>query len=145
MARIDYNGIKEEIKQVILDTNLSTPHEVSFEGEIMFDGYDNLIDIEIDSRQLESAPISQGTKVRFALLVVLTIWSKHFEKASSVKIRDDLMSELEVGLMGNRTLNGKVDSSWLLGGQNVVAYIEDESAFVSAGEIRMNIESEIII
>lgn len=144
MARIDYNGIKEELKKIILDMNLSTSHEVSIEGDILFDGFDNLIDIEIDSRSIGNGSISYGTRERYQILMIITIWSQHFEKSSAIKIRDDLLSELEFELMKNRSLNGKVDTSWLLGGQNMVAFIEDVNAFVAAGEIRLNIESEII-
>ena len=144
MAKIDYNGIKDELKSVILAANLSVDHEVSIEGDILFDNFDTLIDIEIDSRELQTAYISQGTKIRLNLLVTITVWAKHFEQSVSKKIRDDLMGELEVVLLQNRTLNDKVDTLWLLGGQNVAAYIEDEQAFVSAGEVKINIESEII-
>lgn len=144
MAKIDYNGIKDELKKVILDANLSIAHEVSIEGDILFDNFDTLIDIEIDSREIQSAPIAQGTKVRLNLLVIITIWAKHFEQEESKRIRDSLLGEVELVIMRNRTLNGKVDSAWLLGGQNVAAYIENENAFVSAGEIKVNLESEII-
>ena len=71
-------------------------------------------------------------------------WAKHFDIEQAKIIRDDLISYLEVHLMRNRTLNDKVDTSWLLGGQNVLAYIEDQESFVAGGEIRMNIEVEII-
>ena len=144
MARIDYNAIKDELSIILKDTDIQINFNVSIEGDILFDGYDNLVDIEIDSRAISSTSISNGTKARYSLLTVLTVWAKHFDIESAKRIRDDLISEIELVLMQNRTLNGKVDTSWLLGGQNVLAFVEDQQSFVAGGEIRMNIESEII-
>jgi len=145
MVRIDYSGIKLELRSIIVTAGLSVNFETSIEGDILFDGFDNLVDIELASRDPSTSSVAMGTRTRYNILMVITVWSKNFEKSAAIIIRDGMISELEEILMQNRTLNGKVDTSWLLGGQNVSAFIEDNEAFVAAGEIRLNVESEIIV
>ncbi len=143
MARIDYTAIKKALKEVVEGAGMSYDHETSIEKTLLFDAFDNVVNIELDSRNVVVESISQGKKLRYQLLVIILVYARHFDQEKASEIRDTLISELEPVLMQNRDLNNTVDTTWLDGGQNIVAYIEDEQAFVSAGEIRLIVESTI--
>ena len=68
-------------------------------------------------REAPGQPLAAGKRTRWH--VRLSVWAvgfaNTFEKAA--KERDDLVGSLELVLMNNRTVGGKVAAGWLEGGE----------------------------
>lgn len=145
MARIDYNDIKNELKDIIEAYSFTSAPTVSIEGDIIIDGFGPNINIELDSRSpAESQSISAGRRTRYFVSIVLTVSVKNLDKQQAIQVRDDLLSELEYMLLNNRTLNNKVSTSWLQGGNNISAFIEEFSSYIAAGDVKLNLDCSII-
>ena len=145
MAKIDYNGIKSAVKSIIEAGSFTYSPVVGIESNLLIDAFDTYVNIELDSRSESQQGINSGLRTRYNVVLVLNVWVKNWDKSQSALIRDTLIGELELLLIQHRNLNNTVTTSWLTGGQCISAYIEDLSAFVSAGEIRLNLDCTLSV
>ena len=142
MARLDYYAIENQIKTILEADSDVTGHwgerntRVLIEREMVF-GMDELpaVMIYLDRRDATPGqPIAAGTRTRLQLR--FSIWCVDFHldsMAMACEARDDLMGLVEVALMKNRDLDGKVGASWIEGGEFMSA--ENDGSFIAAGEI----------
>lgn len=141
MARIDYHGIGVEIKNALVnDATLAamTPvPQINDPGRFpTFDpqGNPNAVYIYLETRSapenMQRLRAGQSTD----MLIRFSIWSFSFhfdELPTAEQNRDLLCSNVELALMANRGLGGKVKTSWLEGGK---FYGGDEGGFWSGCE-----------
>jgi hypothetical protein len=80
--------------------------------------------------------LAAGKRTRYHLRTTFWVFAFSIESfARACDLRDALLGDLELVLMDNRTLGGKVAASWLEGGEFVSARDASTSVYVSAGEI----------
>lgn len=147
MSAIDYYDIKETIKE-ILDADADFTAQVSIEEDVVMNPLEPQLLIQLTNRRYSDADqsLSAGRKSRYDLEFFLTLHVTSFEKAQAIRIRDDLMGFLELALLRNHTLNGKVITSWIGGGEFILAEVEDQqSAFVAAGELKFIVAAEMSV
>lgn len=146
MPATDYYGIREEIRNVLLaDADLTAIGlTVEIESEIDFGAEDVPIAfIYLESRTAPDGAqrLAAGTRTDFRLQ--FSIWCGHFSLESlekAAEFRDDLIGKVEVALMKNRTLNNKVRTLWLTGGEFFLAR-DQESGFYSLGEVAFTVDA----
>lgn len=118
MAKIDYHEIAEQIKIKIHDYDDLSSVTVTVEEEIPLDS-GPWVAIYLGSRRAhESQPMAAGTKTRY--YVTYHIWCHQYSLTSVAEanqLRDDLVGEVEIALMSDRTLNNKVSYAFLDGGR----------------------------
>jgi len=146
MARLDYYGLMKEMQDILeLSTSIDGV-QIAIEEEEPY-GPDNtpFIGISIPERSspIELQRISAGRKQ--AYLVVFSVWCWCFDfesKPNAIRNRDDLLGTVEVELMKGtaRTLNGKVESGRIDGGELSTATL-DGVGFFSGGEIKFIAEA----
>lgn len=142
--RLDYWGIEQELKLILLDQ--LHEYTVVVEQEILFSPeMTPYVTIYCDGRSL--APhqvIAAGRRVKYHVELSIWVWTFAMELARAVKQRDDCVSEIELVLMGNRTINDKVETSWITGGRlpSTKLPTRDDMAqysggYLSGGEIKL--------
>jgi hypothetical protein len=100
------------------------------EEEIMFSPeMTPWVGIYIDRRDAldQDQSLSAGRRVRYKLWFTLWIWCFSFDRAEAVQRRDDAVAEVEVALMGNRTINDKTGPLWITGGRLPSARVRSET------------------
>lgn len=139
MARLDYYGIEEELRNIIVSDTLADGVAVQIETEIStIEGPTVVIFLENRIANAEDQAIAAGTQTRYQLTFALWCLDVSFDGfAEAIKKRDDLVSRIEQILMKNRSIGGKVISSWLAGGEFENAQTPDQTGFVSAAEISL--------
>lgn len=146
MAAIDYNGIKTELKSILDSQTFTYQPEIGIEGDMLTESYVPYINIEIESRNdSPSQSISANTRQRYQMTLLLTVAVKNFDKSQAALVRDSIISELELFIMQNRTINGKVITLWLSGGDNIAAFVENFNSYVSAAGLRITAECLISV
>ena len=119
MARLDYFGIEEAIKTLLeANTNL-TGVQVGLEEELPFTAAaDAQVEIYLVRRDTpELQPLAAGQRTRFLVRFSIWCYGVSFESiAKACEARDDLVGNVEISLMADRSLGGTVNSSWLEGG-----------------------------
>lgn len=145
MARFDYYGLETDIQTILkADADVSAhwaerDPSILIEREMLF-GMDECpaVIIYMDSRSAPSnlQGISSGQRTRFDLRLSLWVCEFHLDSVETAsKNRDDLIGLVEVALMKDRTLGGKVGASWLDGGEFMTA--QSDNGFISCGEITL--------
>ena len=142
MAALDYYGIEINGIQRVLDDHAliggANPRVRTFiEDAIMFSAemspavyiYAMRRDAVVTDQRLAAGRRTDMT-IRFSLWCV----DVNFESiAAASKGRDELIGNVEIALMENRTLNSLVKSSWLEGGAFETG--GGDNGFISAGEV----------
>ena len=120
MAAVDYHGILTELKAILeADASLDGV-PVFIEEDPTFDlsGAGKAIVLTLSRRRPTSGqPLAAGKRTRWE--VSFSVWALGFDmsfEAAAAK-RDDLVGALELVLMNNRTVSGKLGSGWLEGGE----------------------------
>lgn len=137
MARIDYYAIETEIKTILDADATLTGTLITVEDELLF-GAERTpwVGVFLERRDAGDQSLSSGQRTRYNLRFSIWCWEYSLESISkAIQLRDDLLGKVEVALMGNRTLNGKVSTSWLEGGDLPSARVPESNGFVSGGEI----------
>jgi hypothetical protein len=143
MSRFDYYGLEQDIKNLIARDPGVLAHwgerdpRVLVERDLIF-GMDELpcIIIYLKRRDAPSGmqSLSGGQRTRYRITLSIWVADFHFDDvAQACRNRDDLIGLVEVALMRDRDLGGKVGASWTEGGEFLNA--ETDKGFVSAGEI----------
>lgn len=119
---IDYSGIRNQLKSIIEGDALTSGTRVYIEEDPQFGLPDaqKVILICLDRRTAPPAAqrLSSGLRTQYHLqgtLVTVFFSMESFEQACVG--RDALLGNLELVLMKDRTIGGKVTSSWLEGGE----------------------------
>lgn len=138
MAKVDYYGIVNEIG-VILNTDTELfGVQITVEDEPPLDS-GPWVAVYLENRTPTSGQsISAGTRTRFQLRMSVWCWQFSIESTGrAAQLRDELVGKVEIALMKNRTLNDKVGSIWLDGGQLLSEQIKSDSisGFIAGGEI----------
>jgi len=144
MARIDYHDIETGIKAVLEADAALTGVTVEVEREFPFGGADvpPWVGIYLESRAApeDMQSLSAGTRTRY--LLRFSLWCMRFSIESvekAMELRDDLLGDVEIVLMKDRTLGGKVSVSWLEGGDMASAQLPSDmgAGFLAGAEIVM--------
>jgi hypothetical protein len=140
MAAIDYFGIAEEMAEII---HANKPDIMVVVEEELIIGPDNhpIIAVYVDSREVPAnQPIASGRKMRIIVHFAVWVWSYGLNVKEAIRERDDLIGDVELILMQNRTINDLVDMLWIDGGKLPTAMLPDSSGFTSGGEIIVRAE-----
>lgn len=136
MPRLDYYDIQNEIKAILeADASLAGV-TVAIEDEPFTLESCLFVGIHLTGRtapdQLQR--ISAGQQTHYELRFSIRCWSYSMESiADALQKRDDLLGKVEVVLMGNRTINGKMAHIRLDGGD--MAAGKEPPSYGSVGEI----------
>ena len=148
MAAIDYDDIKNELAEILrLNANLRDL-EITIDEDIRLDSFGTSLNIEMLRRD-SSAPaqsLAGGQKQRYYLTVVISVIAVALERQQAVKSRDSIIGKVEVAVMGNRTLNGKVNTAILQGGELLLlknTSSDSDGYYVAAGEVIIALDAEI--
>lgn len=121
MARVDYYAIELAIQTQLQAASGLTGVTVALEEELPFGmASDQTVEIYLERREAAAdlQGLSAGRQTRFRLHLSLWCWGYSLESvAKACQIRDDLMGNVELALLGDHTFAGAVTSSWLEGGQ----------------------------
>jgi hypothetical protein len=145
---VDYHGILEAAQFILQGDATLADAAILVEEEFGFGLGDKAKAVYIYSlsrNATEAQPIAAGKRTRFNLS--LLFWCVGFNMGSireAARLRDALIGRVESVLMNNRTLNGKVDTAWLGGGDFLSAKNPESQSFLSAGEITMVCEVKAI-
>jgi hypothetical protein len=146
MARIDYYQIEEDIAtQLRADANL-TGVTVDVEQEPAF-AEDKGVFIYLVGREApaELQTMSAGKRTRFYIHIVLVCMAQALELKAAMEARDDLMSNVELALMSNRTFgNAQVQKFWIEGGNFENSRDGNDGLFNSTGEVEIVVDATSI-
>ena len=142
MARVDYFGIEEAIRDILVSDTSLGGISVLIEDEINFiEGPVVALYLENRAAPAELQSLSAGQRTRFYVSFVLWVMDFSLDGIREAsKKRDDLVGKVEIVLMKDRTLGGTVTTSWLEGGDFLNAQVPDVTGFVSAAEIRLTVD-----
>ena len=120
MARVDYYALEQEIQAILQADAALAGVRIVVEDEILFGAETTpWVGIYLDRRDAP-ADIQRigGTRTDYRLRFSIWCWEYSLDSVSTAaRLRDDLVGKVEVALMGNRTLNDLVATSWLEGGE----------------------------
>lgn len=138
MSAIDYTGILSSYKSIFEGDSRTSAARVYVEEDPQFGQSDagKAIVLTMVSRSPSSGQsMSAGKRTRYAARI--GVWSVGFDMASfndaCIK-RDALLAQVELVLMDNRTVSGKVTSSQLEGGEFMSVRNPTEQVFCSMAE-----------
>jgi hypothetical protein len=145
MAVVDYYGIKTQLKAIIdADATLGSGNSNVFVEPKMVNspelcpwvGIYGINRTASDAEQSLAAGLR--TSYQYSVLLIVVHYNPE-DIALASKARDDFMGSLEVLLMQNRTIGGKVESSWINGGTLSSAEIGTDRniGFISAAELEL--------
>ena len=135
---VDYAGIRTQLKSLLNADARTSGARIYIEEEPQIGLPDAGLAIAVFSLNrsaIASQPASFGRQTIYNLRTAL--WTFCFSMESHEKaceLRDTLLGNLELVLMENRTIGGKVASSWLDGGEIFSARHPDTGIFVAAAE-----------
>ena len=138
MAAIDYAGIRSQLKTLLeADARLAGVRVyVEEEPQIGLSDVQKAIAVFTDTRvAVADQSMSAGKRTRYNLRT--SLWTVFFDMTSysaACDGRDGVLAQLELVLMDNRTLGGKVTASWLEGGELFSARSPQGNTFVAAAE-----------
>ena len=122
----------------VLDDDASVVADVIIEEELSVQR-NNVVGIYLDDRIAPEGDqsLSSGTRTRFQ--VRFSIWCWHFgigpDRRPVMEQRDDLLGNVEIALMNNRSLNSTVETSWIEGGEFMSGPDPDSNQFMAGAQI----------
>ena len=149
MAAVAYVGIRDQIKTILEGAATLAGARVYVEEEPQFGLADQqrAIVVYMDRRTAAAPdqPIAAGKRTRYMLRA--SIWTLFFAM-ESYKVacdgRDGVLGSLELVLMANPTIGGKVATAYLEGGEMISARSDDANVFVAAAETILMMEVSAI-
>ena len=149
MSAIDYAGIRSQIKSILESDSRLEGVSVHVEEEPQFAVSDNAKAIAVFTDRRTAPPgeqsISAGKRTRYflrTLFVVVFFHNESFDAACQG--RDEVLANLELVLMENRTLGDKVATSWLEGGAFYSGRSSGATPFISVAELELTSEVSAI-
>lgn len=145
MARIDYYDIQDTIRS-ILDADATLDGvTVTVEEEVLFSAEQApWVSIYLDRRDPTAGqPLAAGTRTRYRVQFSIWCWEYSLDSLkTAMELRDDLVGKVELVLMGNRSLSGKVGGLMLDGGAFMTA--KDQGSWVTGAEILVSCDATAI-
>lgn len=141
MAKIDYDAVRAAIRDRVSDqvpsATVRVEENLQWGAEVV-----PYVGVYLDRRTApdDRQALSAGTTTRY--LIEFVLWVVHFHFSSpreAVKFRDDALGDVEVALIGDRTLGGLVNYLWLTGGE--LLDMKDSSGFVAMGELGVTVDA----
>lgn len=148
MAAIDYAAITRQLAQILNEDSDIEGTRVFVEEMPQIGLMDAGVAIALYLLGRQPHPqqvAAAGKRTRF--IVRISVVCLGFDAGSFLEAeqkRDDLIGKVELVLMRNRTINGKVAASWLEGGDFASAQAPGGAPFVAAGEINLMAEVSAI-
>lgn len=135
MAAIDYHGILTSLAAILEADASLAGSQVVVEQDPTFDlqGSGSAIVLTLDSRrEAAGQPLAAGKRTRWHVRVSCWVvgFGMSFEEAA--ERRDSIVGALELVLMNNRTVNGKVAAGWIEGGEFITVNRQSEGSFAMA-------------
>jgi hypothetical protein len=146
MARIDYHGIKQNIKDV-LEANIPDVDTVYVEEDLQVSAeMSPWMCVYLTGREVpEDQPIAAGKRTRMRVNFSVWVWVFNLELDRAERDRDRLVGEIELALMNNRSLNESVEGVLLDGGELPSNRDPDSPGFFSGGEVRILVDVTSIV
>jgi len=139
VARVSYFAIEQAIKAVLDAEDSLQNVEVLLESPLTFNEGLHVI-IYLDSREAPASlqSLSAGQRTRY--LVSISIWCFAFglELLDALAARDELVSNVEIALMRDRTFGDVVTTSWMTGGE--FQTIPQNAGFMVGAETRVIVD-----
>lgn len=148
MARIDYADLKNELAQILSAAPTLADIAFTVDDDIRLDSFGCSANIEMVRRD-HTAPaqsLSAGQRQRYYVTTVVTVVAVGIDRQAAIEQRDDVIGEIEVVLMRNRTLNDKVGTLFLQGGELFLlkdTSDQSEGYFVAVGEIIVQLDATL--
>src|SRR3990172_10075056 len=143
MARVDYFDIANEVKEVLIVDSSLQGVQVTVEDDAPLDSGAWVSVVLVSRNTPPGQPLAAGTRTRFQIKFSLWCWQFSLESTGvASRLRDDLVGKAEIALMKNRTLNSKVSTSWLEGGDMMSDRIQNDnvSGYIAGGEVVLIVE-----
>jgi hypothetical protein len=138
VAKVDYWGVKNELRQILDDAldNVTVVVEADMQ---MAAEQTPWVGVYLEGRDIpRDQPIAAGRVSRVRVRLSIWVWCHNIESLeASEKERDRLLGEIELILMNNRTLNNKVEALWIEGGELPSTKDPSTPGFFSGGEIKI--------
>lgn len=138
MAGIDYFAIEEKIVDQLAEESSLSGVRFFIEPDLLFAAESSpAVLVYLDSRTAVESDqrLSAGRRIDYQLRLSLWCLEYHMDSfAEAARLRDSLISNVEVGLLRDRTLKGSVEYSWLEGGDFETSNTE-QGGFIMAGEV----------
>lgn len=138
MAGIDYYGIQENIVEQLAAESTLSGVRFFIEPDLLFAAESTpAVLLYLDSRTAinEDQRLAAGRRIDYQLRLSLWCLEYHMDSfAEAARLRDQLIADVEVGLLRDRTLKGSVEYCWLEGGDFETSNTE-QGGFIMAGEI----------
>jgi hypothetical protein len=135
MAAVDYAGIREQVATILRALSNVRVYVEADPAAGQMDHGRSIAVFMIGRTAAQDQSASFGKRQRWH--VRLTLWTFFYSMESyeaAAAGRDTLLGEMELALMANRTLNGKVEASWFEGGDLFSAKNPQTGAFLAAAE-----------
>lgn len=137
MAAIDYHAILEGIRDQIEADEDAPSVTIHIEEELStVEGPTVMLYLDRRDAPDDLQTLSAGQRTRYE--VTISIWCFGVAMDSmreACRNRDNLLGEIEIALMKDRTLQETVSSSWFTGGEFISAQAPGVGGFVSGAEI----------
>ena len=142
MSRIDYYEIELELKDILEsapELSVAVREVTVIVEEDLAVQRGDIIMIDLSRRDApdELQGLSAGTRTRYLLNISVWCYGWGLETKVAMRNRDDLVSRVEIVLQNNRTLGGKVSTSWISGGEFENRRSDTEDQFLSGAEIEL--------
>ena len=136
MPRIGYYAILQELQAILQGDPSLNGVTVNIEQEGMLNVTAPWVNLLLDRRDAPPDQYLAGnTKQRYFVKFILNCVQFALNKAEASRLRDELVGTVEIVLMGNRTLNSFVTTSWLEGGAFDITSVD--AGFVANAEIML--------
>jgi hypothetical protein len=139
MARIDYAAIQSEIKTVLnADPSLAGVTVELERDSLTSPEQCPWVGIYLERRQVFRRPIAAGTRMDYKVFFILWCYEHSMDTiAIAAQLRDDLLGKVEVALMKNTTLNGRVVIMTLSDDAGEFEAARTNAGFLSGGSTRI--------
>lgn len=136
MPRVNYFDIESELAEILRANSTLDGVNITVESVTELEA-GSWVGIYLVGRELpEGQPLAAYTRMRYKLNFVIWCWEYSLDSiADAIRQRDDLVGRVEIALMKNSTLNGKVSYCFLEGGELQSAQVAETSGYVAGGEI----------
>lgn len=149
MAAVDYSGIRDKLKDILEADARTSGARIFIEEEPQFGLADQqaVIAVFMDRRDAPapSQGLAAGKRTRYFLRLSLWVVAFSLENyKGACDRRDEVLGNLELVLMANRTIGDKVTSAWLEGGEMFSARDAQNTVYTAAAETVLVCEVQTI-
>lgn len=143
MARIDYLAIEDAIARTLRENLFEVTVTVEEELTLSLDMSPQVLIFLMRRDLSENQYLSAGRRVDYDLQIALWCWCFGLESRAAVSARNELVSEVERVLLGNRHFGmdpDVVETTMINGGEMPSGRVPDVNGFGSGGEILLTVK-----